>query len=874
MTLPGHRRSLCVNSVCALIALVFTVVTPSMAAAGPSRLGPTFDASGAIGSVTTDIAYDPANDVYLLVSGPLGAVAPAYGRFVKGDGAVLGAGVFRLAASPASTQQPRVAYSAAFGGFLVTWIDNPGDVWARFIRYSPGGPEFATGDLLVERPIGGVRSSTSPAVVCAGAKPECLLAWHQYGIRESVPYADIHAVRIGLAGERLGTKYFLTNDGDWQDYPAVSYDPAAGIYAVAHTYVPSTSQLWVHRIEAGSGTYHGHVVLATGDWIYKPEIAFNSASGQFLVTYYEKTFHQIYGRFMKSDGTPTTNVIALLGGYSGLDSNSIAYNAISGSFLGNAHGNGAEDVAYEVSGTGNPSSPFLATDVRGPTGAFYPRAAAHSGRKEWMMAFSANHAYLAGQRITTDTQGPGNPGDPGNPGESETIDLTPTTAPNGSWFLAEGVAHVNTATGFITFYLIVNENPEPVNVRAYFANDQGKTRSRTFTVAANSRATLNLLEEFGPGTFGAVFQSLTPGLDIFVERSIYWNDMEGSTAEVATKTLASEWYFGEGSRDFFSNYFLVFNPTQTGGSAGFTFYLTDGTTVHREVMVGPQQRVTLDASTVEELAQKDFGVRINTTVPMVAERAMYFFGPGADGFIGGTATIGTPALSTSWAFAEGSAAAGFDTFYLLMNPNPFPITVTGQFFPENGARRDGSWTVAAGSRRTIYLNVDIGDIGDTAAQFTSASPFVAERSIYWGAAGWIEGTNAIGSANAAAEWHIPEGTETGIFDSYMLIFNPTSAPVTVDVTVYIESKGRFTAPVHLRPVIQAQSRATINMWDFLTAMENAGGFVPKFLAETSFSTKVRSTQGEPIVVEHALYRTFVDGLNRWRTGSASFGVPR
>ncbi len=76
---------------------------------------------------------------------------------------------------------------------------------------------------------------------------------------------------------------------------------------------------------------------------------------------------------MRSDGTPTSNVIALLGGYNGLDSNSLAYNAISGSFLGAAHGHGAEDVAYEVSGTGNPSSPFLVTDVRGPTGAYYPR---------------------------------------------------------------------------------------------------------------------------------------------------------------------------------------------------------------------------------------------------------------------------------------------------------------------------------------------------------------------------------------------------------------------------------------------------------------------------------------------------------------------
>jgi hypothetical protein len=77
----------------------------------------------------------------------------------------------------------------------------------------------------------------------------------------------------------------------------------------------------------------------------------------------------------------------------------------------------------------------------------------------------------------------------------------------------------------------------------------------------------------------------------------------------------------------------------------------------------------------------------------------------------------------------------------------------------------------------------------------------------------------------------------------------------------------------MRPVIPGGSRLTINMRDFLTQMEQAGGHAPGTLANTSFSTRVRSTGGEGIVVEHALYRMF-DGNNRWRSGSASFGVPR
>jgi hypothetical protein len=250
-----------------------------------------------------------------------------------------------------------------------------------------------------------------------------------------------------------------------------------------------------------------------------------------------------------------------------------------------------------------------------------------------------------------------------------------------------------------------------------------------------------------------------------------------------------------------------------------------------------------------------------------------YFSHSATGFIGGTASTGAAALSSTWLFAEGAAAPGFDTFYLLMNPHPFPITVSRQFFLEDGTRLDGDIVVDANSRRTVYLNATTGDIGGAAARFTSASPFIAERSIYWGANGWVEGTNVMGATTGAADWTIPEGTETGDFDAFVLILNPTDAAVSVDVIVYIEDKGRFTAPFHLRPVIPAMARKTINMRVFLTEMEQAAGFPPGTLSDTSFSTRVIATQGQPIVVEHALYYMF-DGPNRWRTGSAAFGVPR
>jgi hypothetical protein len=861
-----------------LIALLVAAWLPSHAFAGASRKGNSFNASGVVGvgSKVTDVAYDPANDVYLFVSGSVAYNGGhVYGRFIQGDGTIFPA-LFKIPETGAFTQIPRVTYSAALGGFLVTWIDtrvNPalGQVWGRFVKFSAGGnPEFTTSDFMVDSATGGTRPETGAAVACAGTKPECLVAWHQTG-GGAEPGNDIHAARVNLGGQVIGAELFVTNDNNWQTQPGVSYDPANGVYLIVHSVYTSTGAIWAHRVQADTGAMLGSTVLAEGGQLYVPEPAFNSQTGQFLISWFQLETRTYFGKFIKSDGTVTSNTIPLLAGYGGYDANHISYSPTAGSFFSVTHGNGVEDVGFEVSGTGVPGDGFQVT-ATGGKGNFYPRLAAHSGRGEWLMTASSGFSFVAGQLVTTDTTGGNGGGGGGGGGDTEIIDLSQAGAPNGSWFLAEGVSQ-NTPNGFVTFYLIVNENSEAVNVRVYFSRDDGKTFSRTFTVAANARQTINLAEIGGVGTFGAVFQSLTPGLDIFVERSIYWGpNLEGSTAEVAKKSLALNWYFGEGSRDFFNNYFLLFNPNQVPGSATFTFFLENGTTVQRDVTFGPQQRVTMDAMSVPELANQNFGLKITSTVPVIAERAMYF-GLGPNGFVGGTASVGSPGLNGTWLFAEGAAAPGFHTFYLLMNPNPFPIDVSRIFYLEDGSRLVGNVVVPAGSRKTIYLNDEMGHIGGAAARFGCDCGFIAERSIYWGAASWVEGTNVIGSPDVAHEWHVPEGTETGDFDSFLLILNPDNSPVTVDITVYIEGLGRFTPSPNLRPTIPAGTRLTINMKTFLTQLEQDGNFAPGTLSNTSFSTKVRALSGSGIVVEHALYR-MLDGANRWRSGSASFGVPR
>ena len=198
----------------------------------------------------------------------------------------------------------------------------------------------------------------------------------------------------------------------------------------------------------------------------------------------------------------------------------------------------------------------------------------------------------------------------------------------------------------------------PVGLHAYFAGDDGRVVQSAYALPARSRYTISLGDAVGSGAFGAVFQSRTLGADVFVSRSVYWGpNLEGSTGAEATKTLATRWYFAEGSRggELFNNYFLIFNPLQQATTVTFRFAKADGVNVTRSYTVPPQRRLTLSASDIAELAARRLqhdhrgGHRRRRRAGDVLEAALQ----SRPDWIGGTATLGSTALSRLWMFAEG-----------------------------------------------------------------------------------------------------------------------------------------------------------------------------------------------------------------------------
>lgn len=888
----------------------FGTLQPAAAQTTASRAGGTFSIGGSpTGARRPDVAYDSRSDVYLVI-----AQNEIYGRFVSADGVPLGPGLFKIGQTLAHTQSSRVAYSADLGtagGFLVTWLDTrtngpqgTTEVWGRMLTYTSAGvPAFLTDDFRISAATRGVHPEMAPAVAYSTTSKEFLVSWVQGG-PISGPLNEIRAQRVALNGALLGcavtggfpppcealpapltNEIAITYDNHWSGEPAIGYNAATNEFLVVHRHYNEPSgpaEVRGRRVQAGTGVVFDIVQFYVGGFASVPDVSVDT-NGQWLVSWYAAAGNGVYyGQFLGSNGAKVGGPFPMVVNYPAYDGFDISYNANSGTYLAVFHGRADfEDWAQQIQPTGTPEVEFMATFSGTRVGSFNPRITSHATRKEWMMV-TADFAQVLAQRLQSTSTGSGGGPAPGPqppappPPLPVSIDLSTANAPEGSWFLAEGVAS-DEPLNFNTFYLLVNPHSTQVEVRGYYARENGQAVERSYTIAPHSRLTLSLRQEVGVGSYGAVFQSKTAGHNILVERSVFWGtNLEGSTSSAAVQTLGTSWLFAEGSRNFeyFQNYYLLFNPHQTSASVSVRFYRPNGQTITRSLVVEPQQRFTLSAADIPELAMGDFSARFDSDRGIVAERSMYW----GTNWVGGHNSFGGTGFMARWYFAEGAAAPGFDTYYTVLNPNDGPVTLAVDYLIEKPQTRVERryHTLPAQSRYTIYMNGELGNVGGAAAVFQTVGleAIFAERSVYWGGpGGWVEGHNVVGASEPARQWYLPEGSTAASFETFLFLENPGPTDVAASVIIYMDSAnggGRYTPASYV--MVPANTRKTVFMHEFLRELEIAEGLPAGTLVGKSFAVRVVTFgPDQKLVVEHAIYWQR-DGMNYWRGGSAAFGI--
>ncbi|MGQ9475528.1 MAG: CAP domain-containing protein [Actinomycetota bacterium] len=405
---------------------------------------------------------------------------------------------------------------------------------------------------------------------------------------------------------------------------------------------------------------------------------------------------------------------------------------------------------------------------------------------------------------------------------------------------AEPVGAVGTspapAATFDTFVLIMNPNGATARVEVTFQGEDGDNRAFTYQVGAYSRFTVPARETVGRGSFSVRVKSDLP---VLAERAMYFDYMgkKGGSDSIGAPAPSNSWFFAEGyTGGTFDTWILLQNPNESGTAVTLSFMRPDGRVVTRQVNVPARRRYTVHVDEIPGLESTDVSTQVTSDLPIVAERAMYFSYAGRDG---GHVSIGAPAPSNSWFFAEGYTGGTFDTWILLQNPNESGTAVTLSFMRPDGRVVTRQVNVPARRRYTVHVDEIPGlESTDVSTQVTSDLPIVAERAMYFSYTGRLGGHNTIGAQVPRGEWYLAEGYTGGSFDLYVLLVNPHEQESTVNLCFMRPDGNRVERAVRLAP----RSRYTVHVDD-----------IPG-LSSTDVSTQVRASV--PVVAELAEYFNF------------------
>jgi SpoIID/LytB domain protein len=325
--------------------------------------------------------------------------------------------------------------------------------------------------------------------------------------------------------------------------------------------------------------------------------------------------------------------------------------------------------------------------------------------------------------------------------------------PAEKWYFAEGY----TGGDFDTFILVQNPNDTEAHLTASFLGKAGVEDEFNYTLEPDSRLTIWMDQE--PGLDDGEFSTqLMCDLPVVAERAMYFNyqGKNGGTASEGTPEPAGKWFFSEGyTGGDFDTWILLANPNQAPAKVTLTFMLPDGYTKELPWEVPAQSRSTVHVDDIPGMENTAFSTGVESNLPLVAERAMYFNYERKDG---GHDVMGIKEPSERWYFAEGYTAEEFDTYLLLQNPHSDQAEVSLTFMLGDGSTVKREISIVPHSRYTVHVD-DMPELaGAEFSTFVESSlPLVAERAMYFNYRKRSGGSCAQGTSAPSQVWYFAEG---------------------------------------------------------------------------------------------------------------------
>jgi len=292
---------------------------------------------------------------------------------------------------------------------------------------------------------------------------------------------------------------------------------------------------------------------------------------------------------------------------------------------------------------------------------------------------------------------------------------------------------------------------------------------------------------------------------------------------------ARTWYLAEGytgsnpSGGEFDTWVLVENANDQPANIIATFMQPGGKNTQQAYGIPAHSRFTIHVDSI--LPAAEVSTKIDSDLPVIAERAMYFNGKKA-----GHDSVGVNAPSDQWYLAEGYTGGNFDEWVLIQNPGDAPATVGVQFQTQEMGVVDRLYGIDPHSRFTIHVD-DILPDAQVSTYVDSSQPVVVERAQYLN--DMRSGTCSIGAASPSYTWYFAEGYTSEGFEEWLLVQNPQDTPALVDLT-FMQLDGTNSG---LQFTVAPRSRYTVP--------------VDQYLSDAQVSAKF--TSNVPVVAERAMY---------------------
>jgi SpoIID/LytB domain protein len=414
---------------------------------------------------------------------------------------------------------------------------------------------------------------------------------------------------------------------------------------------------------------------------------------------------------------------------------------------------------------------------------------------------------------------------------------------------------------FDEYILVLNPNDEPSVVTFTFMQPDGGVTDHIVEVGPNSRFTLKVNDY---QQLAEVSTRVVSGLPVIAERAMYFSHQGKFTAghgSTGVTEPAPKWYLAEGyTGGTFDTYVLVQNPQPVPVDVRFTFMLPAGDNIEHTAQAAPFSRMTLHLNGVGGLEDTEVSTVVESVSGdgIIAERSSYFDYHGCDG---GHNAPGVTSPAEQWYLAEGYTGGDFDTYILLQNPTDDTCVVEASYLREKGGELSAGYRLKPRSRMTISADRIKGleNAGfSTSLHSVNGVGFIAERAMYfdYNGCGLDDGHDSVGASGLSEEWYFAEGYTGGLFDTWVLIGNPSDEKALVEVEFNTPEGTSVSREYRIR----GRSRFTIPV----DAVEG--------LSSSEVATTIRSLNGVPVVAERSVYFIYDNGYAVRDGGHNTVGV--